>query len=550
MKSKSAFSVMKSAASKNIGLTLLLLLLILSVVVCSLLPPQILKRIVDDYLRESKGNQLLLPAILYLLAILASGVLTFFKEMVLTKTGQRMTNALRENMMEKVKRLPASYFTINDTGSVVSRFTNDVDTIQDLFSNGIVSMAVDGLKIVGIIVSIWIFSKYLGIIVLLLLPLLFCLTRFFQKNMLRAQLTNRRLISRVNNHIPETINNIEMIHSFSKELFMMRRYKEYVRESYQAVEKVNFYDSAFSPIVIVLRTGVIALMAILCSKQIAVLGISVGMVAAAIELITDLFTPIENLGMELQSIQQAVAGVKRVNEFLREKEMPQEDMHVIGDSYTLAFSNVSFGYEQDRILFSDFSTVFTGNDTVLFKGRTGAGKSTVFKLIMGLVSPNSGNIILNGVRVSSIASCDKRKLFGYVEQQFSSIPGDIAKQISLGDKAVLPEDIKRVMRYVGLDDYVETLPDGYNTDYRQASFSNGQNQLLAIARALVMNPPIILLDEITANLDAETENRIIGILQSEMKNRMLLSISHRLSDILIYDKIVTVENGSIHVENK
>lgn len=540
---------MKSAVKQNKCLTFLLLLLILSVVGCSLLPPQILRRIVDDYLRASKGNQLLLPAFLYLSAVIAEGILTFFKEMVLTKIGQRMTNALRGEMMEKVKKLPASYFTANDTGTVVSRFTNDVDTIQDLFSNGIISMAVDGLKIVGIIISIWIFSKYLGLIVLLLLPLLFWLTRFFQKNMLKAQLSNRRLISRVNNHIPETINNIEMIHSFSKEPYMSKRYQKYVGESYQAVEKVNFFDSAFSPIVIVLRACVIALMAILCSKQIAVLGISVGMVAAAIELITNLFTPIENLGMELQSIQQAVAGVKRVNEFLREEEMLQEKTHVSGDTYTLVFSKVSFGYEKEQILFSNFSTVFTGNDTVLFKGRTGAGKSTLFKLIMGLLTPNSGEITLNDANVSCIASEDKRKLFGYVEQQFSVIPGDIARQISLGDKSVSLEDIRRVMKYVGLDEYVEKLPDKYQTDYHQASFSNGQNQLLAIARALVMNPPIILLDEITANLDAETESRVIGILQSEMKNRMLLSISHRLSDMLIYDKIITVDKGSILIED-
>ena len=548
MKNKSVFSVILKVLYQNIFMLLLLILLIIGVVLGSLLPPCILKSIIDDYLSSSKGDKLLVPAILYLLTVFLVGIFEFSKETMLTIYGQQITNAIRSEMMSKLKRIPSSYLSKHDTGTIVSRFVNDVDTIQNLFTNGVVSMVVDALKIVGIIITIWFFSIYLGLMTLLILPVVFFITRYFQTHMLKEQIKNRTLIGIVNNHIPETVSNMEIIKVFHKERYMEEKYKKNVLENYKTVERVNFYDAVFSPIVIIIRAILIAVMVILCSRQIAILGISVGMVAAAIELLSNLFTPIENLGMEIQSIQQAVAGVKRVNEFLsQEEEMEKTGIVNIRD-ITIGFEHVSFGYESEQTLFSDLNLHIEQNEKVIFKGRTGAGKSTLFKLILGLIEPTEGKITINDTDVTTIPSSEKRKLFGYVEQQFSSVPGNIKEQITLGDQTICEDSVRKVMQFVGLDEFVMTLDNKYMTDIKAASFSNGQSQLLSIARALIMDPPIILLDEMTANLDSETEQKIIQVLLEAMKNRMLLSISHRLSSSFATDKTVIIEEGKIMID--
>ena len=533
---------------KNWRMTVLLFILIISVVVCSLIPPQILKFIIDEYLAKRKENQLVVPAFSYLLSITIVGVLEFFKEVILLVAGQKITNSLRSDMIEKLRRLPSAYFSEQGAGSLVSRFTNDIDTIQDLFSNGIVSMIIDSLKIIGIIVSIFMFSTYLGLFLIILLPFLYFLTRYFQTHMLKAQLKNRVLIGLVNNYIPETVNHMEMIQSFHKEKYMEEKYKKYVSDSHKTIEKVNFYDAIFSPIVIVIRAVVISVMVILCSEQVMLLDISIGMVAAAIELISNLFTPIENLGIELQNIQQAVAGVKRVNEFLTQPEENEKNEHIKEDNYVLSFQQVGFEYEKEQMLFCDFSCIIKENEKITFRGRTGAGKSTLFKLILGLMKPTKGAITLNGTDVNLISSKDKRKLFGYVEQQFSFVPGSIERQICLGDETISFEEVRKVMKFVGLDEYIMGFENGYHTDVKKVSFSSGQCQLLSIARALVTNPPIMLLDEITANLDSETEKKIIDVIQRASEKRMLLSISHRLSTSLKCDRIILIENGKISIK--
>lgn len=548
MKNKSVLSVILKVLYQNIFMLLILILLIIGVVLGSLLPPCILKSIIDDYLSSAKGDKLLVPAVLYLLTIFLVGIFEFSKETMLTIYGQQITNAIRSEMMSKLKRIPSSYLSKHDSGIIVSQFVNDVDTIQNLFTNGVVSMVVDSLKIVGIVITIWFFSIYLGIMTLLILPVLFFVTRYFQAHMLKEQIKNRTLIGIVNNHIPDTVSNMEIIKVFHKEKYMEKKYKKNVLENYKTVEKVNFYDAIFSPIVIIIRAILIAVMVILCSRQIAILGISVGMVAAAIELLSNLFSPIENLGMEIQSIQQAIAGVRHVNEFLLQEEEMEKTGMVNIQKLALNFEHVGFGYESEQTLFLDFNLHIKQNEKVVFKGRTGAGKSTLFKLILGLIEPTEGKITINDTDVTTIPSSEKRKLFGFVEQQFSSVPGNIKEQITLGDQTICEDSVRKVMQFVGLDEFVMVLDNKYLTDMKAASFSNGQCQLLSIARALIMDPPIILLDEMTANLDSETEKKIIQVLLKAVKNRMLLSISHRLSFSFTTDKTVIIEEGKIIID--
>jgi ATP-binding cassette subfamily B protein len=275
-------------------------------------------------------------------------------------------------MMEKLEKVNALFFTENGSGAVVSRFTNDVEAINSLFTGGIIGMLVDCFKVIGIVISIWLFSAELGLLTLIILPVIYIITRMFQKRMLKAQIENRIIVGKVNNHLSESLKNIRMVKVYSKEKYMEDRFKNYLDENFQTVEKVNFYDSVFSPIIQLLRAAVIAAIVILSTNQSSILGITIGMVAASIDLITNLFTPIENLGMELQNIQQAVSGIRRVQDFFSEKEVvhqPSGNVTLLSDGVELSFNDVSFRYAENTEVLQNICLHFKPHENVTFVGR-------------------------------------------------------------------------------------------------------------------------------------------------------------------------------------
>lgn len=550
-------NLVKKAITKvikqNTSMMILLFITVCGVVLTSLVPPQILRLIIDNNLVPKNSDKLLTLAIAYLGVLLFIGVFNFMKAALLTILGQKITLEIRMEMMLKLENINAQFFTTNESGTIVSRFTNDIEAINSLFTTGVIGMMIDCLKIIGIVISIWFFSATLGMLTLMLLPVIYAITRTFQKKMLQAQIENRILVARVNNYIAESFKNILMIKTYSKERYMEENYTERLRDNYETVEKVNFYDSVFSPIILLIRAVIIALIVILSSEQLNYLGISLGMVAASIDLISNLFTPVENLGMELQNIQQAISGVQRVNDFYNEPEDDGKDNSLYfadiipqREEFNLSFNDVTFQYEQGQEVIQNINLNLNAQDKVTFIGRTGAGKSTLFKLVMGLLKPTSGTITINRIDVYSIPNREKRKIFGYVEQNFRMIPGTVADQISLQDESITRNQIEDALDFVGLTDYVETMENGLDTQLtNDTMFSQGQQQLLAIARAIVMNPPILLLDEITANMDSITEERVVSVLQKASAAHTILSISHRLSSMISSDMIVILENGRI-----
>jgi len=553
MKPNPVAAIVKSVMKKHWKMLLFLMLVIVLVVFLSLLPPQILKSIIDDHLLTQNNNGLLNLAIIYLMVALFIGLFDFLKGAILTVFGQKITKAIRSEMMMKTERINILYFSANGSGSVVSRFTNDVEAINSMFTNGLIGIIVDLFKIVGIIISMALFDWALGLIALVLLPIIYGITRLFQTRMLQAQIINRKQIAKVNNHLTESLKNVQMIKSGSKETYMENKFTEYLQDHYETVEKVNFYDSIFPPVMQIVRAFVIGLVIVLAAPDLQWVGITLGMVAASVELLSNLFVPIETLGMELQSIQQSISGVQRVNEFLKEVEEQSTNLalkatDVIPDveQVSLTFEDVSFQYVEGFEVLNHITLTIKPKEKVTFVGRTGVGKTTLFKLCMGLLKPNTGRITINGIDVTTIPNAEKRKIFGYVDQSFHFIKGTISDQISLQDPSITERQIIEAVDFVGLMDYIDSLPNGLATPVlNDTLFSQGQKQLLAIARAIVTNPPILLLDEITANLDSITEEKIVSVLQKTGSVHTVLSITHRLSSATMSDTVVILENGRI-----
>ena len=535
---KNVRSVIRQTVTGYAGLSLGIVLAVAGAIVIALLPPWILGSIVDTI---TAGNAVPVAlVILYFAFTVLTGLTESLREGLLTVFGQKITHALRSSMMEKYTNLTAGELTKQEPGTIVSRFVGDVDTVENLFTSGIISMFADACKIISILVVIWLKNRGLAIVLLILLPFLYWFTRTVQKNMLKAQIENRRAVGRASGHVPETLHNIRTVHTLGKERYMEQRYDEYIVESYRAVDRTNFYDAIYSPVILILNAIVVAVVMLFSAsgnaKVLTLFGMSAGTAVAVINYISQIFTPVESLGMEIQTIQSAVAGVHRINEFYALEELPERvqnlETPVTTEEETpfVELQNVTFAYEDDsrKILHHLSFQVYPGEHVTL-SGRTGAGKSTVFKLLLGLYQPGEGKVLIQGRDAIQIPENEKRSLYGYVEQTFHRVPGTVKDQITLYDDSFTMEEVREAARVAGLDTTIEQLGKGYDTLCTSEIFSQGQWQLLSIARAAVAKPKLLLLDEITANLDAQTEEEVLQALKRASEGRTVISISHRVN---------------------
>lgn len=550
-------TVIWQTVKKQKWLSLGIILAVVVAVVTALIPPLILARIVDTITGGNKAAVYIL--VLYFAMLALTGFMESAREGLLTVFGQKITHALRSSLMEKFVSLTSDNLTRQEPGTLVSRFVGDVDTVENLFTSGIISMFADACKIISILVVIWFENKGLTVVLLVMLPFLFGFTRHVQKNMLTAQIENRKAVGRASGHVPVTLHNIRTIHCLAREKYMEERYDTYIGESYQAMERTNFYDAVYSPVILILNAIVVAVVMLLSASGnqsvLTFFGMSAGTAVAVINYISQIFTPVESLGMEIQTIQSAVAGIHRINEFLALEEKSQVvaegNMEVLkdekfaehaGDRENLSdfskksvsksgvpfveFKDVTFGYDEHVVLeHLNFKVMDTDQVTLL--GRTGAGKSTILKLLLGLYQPDQGEVLIHGMPAAAVRAEERRKLFGYVEQSFHMVPGTVRDQITLYDNRISDRQVKAVAELTGLKEAIERLENGYDTICTPEIFSKGQWQLLSIARAAAAEPKMLLLDEITANLDAETEKSVLAALKRVAKDRTVISISHR-----------------------
>ena len=489
-----------SVCTQNLLLPIALTITVVGAVVTALLPPLILENIVDGL---TAGNPMpITQAFSYFGVAALAGLLESTRESLLIVFGQKLTHGLRSQMCEKLSHLSADTLSKMDAGTIASRFVGDVDTLETLFTSGIISMFADACTMIGIYAVLWQKNRGLAITLLAILPLIALFTRHIQKKMLAAQVDSRKAAARTSGLVPETIHCIRMIHVFGKEGFMRKRYDRTLQEGYAAMERTNFYDALYSPVILItdaLVTGVVMLLSASSSPEVRTFfGMSVGTAVAVISYISRIFSPIESIGMEIQTIQEALAGAKRVGEFLElptrlktsedagEKAMVElgrasagtdldraavsgsdraaasgSDCFAIagsdhaaaaGSDYAAAagsdcaaaaepakspavacilLEDVSFGYEEEKMVLEHLSFEIKTGEQVTMTGRTGAGKSTVFKLLLGLYRPQKGCVKIYGQDAYLLPDSIRRRLFGCVEQSFHRVPGTVRDQITL-----------------------------------------------------------------------------------------------------------------------
>lgn len=534
MKRNSVFAAVCGAAAAHRLLSVGTLLCAAASVLASLLPPLLLARVIDGL---TGGIPLTFAAaLLYFGSLALEGVLASAQETLLEILGQKMTHALRAAMSRKLARLPAATLSAQNPGELAARFSGDVDTVEALFTSGVISMAADACRILSILAVIAVKNAGLALILLPVLPLLAAFTRHVQRRTLAAQMENRRAVAAISAQVPEALHNIRTIRALGLEDYMSARYDRRIGESYAAVEKTNFYDAVYSPVVLTLNAAVAGIVMLLSAsgdaRVLTLFGMSVGTSVAVINYISRIFAPIESLGMEIQTIQSAMAGVKRINAFLAQPERAAQAAESAavprGD---VAVDHVTFGYG-GRTVLSDLSFTVKAGEQATLVGRTGAGKSTVFKLLLGLYRPEKGTVTIGGVDVSQITDRQRRSCIGCVEQHFARVPGTVLDQITLGDPRMTRDMARKAARLAGLDAAICAFPDGYDTRCTDGMFSQGEWQLLSIARAAAADPAVLLLDEITANLDAQTEARVLEALRRASAGRTVISISHRIYEQL------------------
>lgn len=513
----------------------LIVFMIIAVTLISLVPAQVLRIIVDDAIGNSKIKTLIVFSITYSLIYLLIGIITFIKDIIMLSTSQNITANLRCNMMKHVHKMNYNSLVNTDSGTLESYFNNDVNSINELFTSGIVNICTDLFKMIGIIATIIIYSWLFGIIVLAILPFLILFTSFVRKRMMKAQLKTKSLEGNVNKVLLENVENIEQIKVNKAENYAKDKYAEILQGHFKTAQASNFYDAMFSPIMQIVRNIVVVSILLVSGFNHNIFGMSVGMIISSISLITDLFTPIEALGMEIQTIQKSLASVKRINQFFKIQADDKKNLNDFSD-VTIKFNNVSFGYS-DKLVINNFNLNITQGQRIVFQGPSGAGKSTLMKLAMGLIKPTSGDVLIGNCPAYDLSDDAKASLFSIVYQDPFFSNCSILDEVRLKDERISRDIVRQALDKVGLD-YIANLDD----QLISSNYSSGELALFNIARVLARDTKIVFLDEMNAKIDPITAKKIINIINENTKDKIVISINH-YGSVLDNAKIININKS-------
>jgi len=479
-----------------------------------------------------------------------SAALGYAQGWLMTNVAVRITYQMRRDVFEKIHRMPFRYFDGTQHGEILSRLTNDVDTVNQTLNQSLMQIVTSVVTVVGMLVMMFSISWQMTLVSLLVIPLSSGLVTFIIRHSQRFFAQQQADLGRVNGHVEETFGAHIVVKAFNGEEKSLHQFDEYNESLYNVAWKAQFVSGILMPMMrFVSNLGYVGV--VIAGGYLAVRGrIMLGDIQAFTQYIRGFTEPITQLANISNVLQQTVAAAERVFEFLEAEEEtpdPEQPVHLEGVDGRVEFQNVHFRYVPDTPVIRGFSARIRPGQKVAIVGPTGAGKTTLVKLLMRFYDVDDGAILIDGYDVRQFARSDLRRLFGMVLQDTWLFNGTILENIRYGREDAMDEEVVAAARAARIDRYIRTLPEGYNTviNEEMTNVSQGQKQLLTIARAFLANPPMLILDEATSSVDTHTELLIQEAMDELMRGRTSFVIAHRLSTIRNADLILVVRDGNI-----
>jgi ATP-binding cassette subfamily B protein len=529
---------------------------VVAVVIVSLtglLPPYLLQLAIDNYIKNGDLAGLTFISVILAGVYLVNWVSDYQRTYQMSWMGQNMVNELRKQLFSHLQELSFSFYDRSDAGEIISRVTNDTDTLSQIFVQGVVTLISDVLTLMGIVaIMLWL-SIPLTLAAFLVIPPLILLIFVFQSRLRKAYRATRKKIAAVTSRLEESISGIREIQSFTREQETMKGFRQVNVENLQANVQAGKLNALLMPAVQIV--GAVGTCVVLWFSGMLIIsgGVTLGVVIAFLLYVNKFFGPLVDLTTFYNTVQEAMSAAERI--FVTLDTKPEiadasgaiELSHVKGE---IVFNNVTFGYDPSRPVLEDVNIHVDPGKTLAIVGPTGAGKSTLAKLLSRFYETQKGTITVDGYDVQKVTLNSLHKQMGVVLQEPFLFSGTITENIKYGKLDAPDDKVKQVAKIVGIHEFISSLPHGYETDVgeRGARLSVGQRQLVSFARALLRDPPILILDEATSSVDPYTELKIKEALAVLLKNRTSLVIAHRLSTVRNADNIVVIDEGRITEE--
>jgi ATP-binding cassette subfamily B protein len=499
----------------------------------------------------ARANGVLLLALAYLGVVCLGFVLRYLENFLLSVMGQRIMYDLRSRLFAHLQELSLSFFDHNPVGRLMTRITNDVDALNDVFTSGAASLLGDVFTLAGIIVILLVYNWRLALVTFAVLPFLLLATAFFQRAMREAFRAIRTRLARINANVAENIAGTQVVQLFNRERRNFAHFDELNRDYRRVTLRSLFYFALFFPVVNLFAAVAMALIIRVGGGDVLTGGLQIGALIAFLQYVDRFFLPIRDMADKYTVLQSAMASSERIFRVLDEPVIVADPPHPVALTRVrgeVEFRDVWFAYNADDWVLRGISFHIQPGESVAFVGATGAGKTSLISLISRFYDVQRGAVLVDGQNVKDVAQADLRRHVGAVLQDPFIFSGTIASNIRLHEEGISDERVREAARFVNADKFIERLPNGYEQEVleRGGGLSVGQKQLLAFARAIAFNPEILLiLDEATSSVDTETEALIQDALGKLMRGRTSIIIAHRLSTIRNVDRIIVLHKGRI-----
>jgi len=528
----------------------LCLLFVLGITALEIYRPMLTGEAIDLFAKSADFSEIADIAVIYGVVLVLLFVFNFLNTWILQLTGQTIIYNIRQELFAHIHKLSMRYFDITPVGRIVTRVTNDVEALNDMYTQILVRLIKNVAKIVGLAIIMLRLNVRLALLAFCLLPLVIFLTVVFKRISKTTYRIVRTKLTALNTYLSEHISGMKVIQIFSREHEKDMEFKNRARDMYHASYREMMVFAIFRPLMYIL--SVVALCIILGAGGYTVLEgtISYGVLYMFTNYISSFFEPIQELAEQFSTLQSAMASAEKIFTILDEEPMVMNPEHPVelGEIRgKIEFDHVWFAYSGEDWVLRDVSFTIEPGQSVAFVGAPGAGKSSILNLIGRYYDVQKGRITIDGVDIREMSTDELRSAIGQVQQDVFVFTGDVKSNIRLKNDSITDEEVKEAARYVNADSFIEQLEHAYEEEVteRGATFSAGQRQLLSFARTLAYDPSILVLDEATANIDTETELLIQEALQKLMEGRTTIMVAHRLSTIQHADKIMVMHKGKL-----